>query len=68
MQQAVYELSTVAPHEPKGARIGRDAWPFYCAGYYGALQASLRVMDLTVRRVNARRRQRRAETRQKKSA
>lgn len=45
---AVYELTTVTPHEPVRRRYSRAEWLIYCEGYYRALAAALELMDWIV--------------------
>lgn len=67
---AVYELSTVRPHEPDDAKFTRADYAVYTQGYYTALVYALRVMELALERWRLRLRARRqaAERRRAKLA
>src|SRR5438067_13935872 len=58
--QAVYELSTVKPHEPDDARFDDAERQVYHVGYFTALRYALLVMELAHYRWKLRRRHRRA--------
>ncbi len=45
LSQAVYELTTVPPHVPPGARLTRGEWPLYVSGYTWGLVMALRVIE-----------------------
>jgi len=68
MMSAVYELSTVRPHEPEHAKFSHAEFLVYRAGYEYALLVVLKLLKMTVEHWYANRRAARKSAVAKKRA
>ena len=65
MLAAIYELTTVRPHECNSVKLTAAAYRIYSTGYYAGVRMALRVAELAIERarlaVRTRRQARRAK-------
>lgn len=66
MLAAVYDLMTVAPHEPADARFTPEEFDLYRRGYEVALLIVLKALEATVARFALRVRTKRLAARQRR--